>query len=190
MPAYGRGIGYTANPPIDPRLLDSGGFTTIDRAAATVSTTMSTQTLRVAIFDCPRDMTVGSIGTYVAATGAGATPTLIRFGIWAATAAGALTSLLGSTANDTTLLPTANTRYTKALQANVTMTRGTLYAAGLLVVTGATAPTIPSSTNVSAAPNAIAPCRATAATGQSDLPSTIGSVFPTGVIPLLELIPA
>ncbi len=78
---------------------------------------------------------------YTSTTAAGATPTLVRYGLYEANASGDLT-LRASTANDTALLAAADTRYFKAFSASWQIKAGRRYAISILVVTAAAAPTL------------------------------------------------
>ena len=105
-------------------------------------------------------------------TAAGATPTLIRVGLYEIAADGDGT-LVAATANDTSLLAVANTAYEKALSAPYTLRRGQRYAAGLLVVTGATAPTIAGGASFSVATEGAEEPRMNGSIGsQTDLPAS------------------
>ena len=125
-------------------------------------------------------VTTAIVGT--GGTAAGATPTLVRIGLWTAAADGSLTALVASTANDTTLLAGTNTAYPKALSATYNPIYGQRYAAGLLVVSGAAMPNIQGTTTVTGFLNANPRISAYVA-GQTDLPATVaaGSLTDTGI---------
>lgn len=135
----------------------------------------SNQVLRLAFFTARRTETINNLTVYTGGTAAGATPTLIRLGVWSINSSDDLTALLASTASDTSLLASTNTAYTKALSSSWSKVAGTRYALGILVVTGATAPqmtgqSVSASALLSGQTNKR---RKTAAlTGQTDLPST------------------
>jgi hypothetical protein len=101
--------------------------------------------------------------------------TLARMGIYSVDGSGNLT-LIASTANDTTLFDDAYSPYQKAFTASFTKTKGTRYAAAILVV-GTGMPTITGIT-CSGADASLAPRICGMVTGQSDLPASItaGSV--------------
>lgn len=119
----------------------SVGQATFDMMHATSSNAITTQVLRLTHFRAVRTEQISTIVYTTGGTGAGATPTTIKYGIYSVASDGALT-LLMSTLNDTTLLAATNTQYSKVLQVPVTLVNGVRYAVGLLVVTGATAPSI------------------------------------------------
>lgn len=167
------------------------GESSMDRAELN-STTVNTGTgsLRGRFFTARTATPVSQIKMYSGTTAAGATPTLVRVGVWTATAAGALVTLVGSTPNDTTLLAAASTAYTKALSATFTLVPGQRYFAGLLVVTAAAAPTmmgnatVGGSSLVSGAP----PMMAGLIGSNADLPAS-GTASGSGLAPYIELLP-
>lgn len=137
---------------------------------------MSTQTLRLSYFTAKKDETITQVLICAGTTPAGATPSLVRVGVWTADAAGALLLQVGATPNDTTLLATTITEYTKSFSSSFATVRGTRYACGLLVVTAATAPQVIGTTFGSV--NSImgrSPMRGSSAGSQADLPSTLAS---------------
>ena|GEM_PF-6747973 len=151
------------------------GIATIPREQVTASgsTTMTSQVLRLTYFVPDEDVLASQVRVITGTTAAAATPTLIRFGLYSESSTGDLT-LVASTANDTTLWAITNTRYTKPLSASYRLLRGQRYAFGALVVTSATAPTVPSrATSLVANEWAEAPIQHAQVSGQSDLPSTI-----------------
>ena len=131
-----------------------------------------------------KDLSVTTINMLCGATAAAATPTLVRIGIYSEnTSTGALT-LVGSTANDTSLFGTAFTGVTKALSATTALTAGTRYAFGLLVVSAAACPT-PYGVATPSALATLAPRRAAVAPAvSSDLPTSIaaGALFASGAL--------
>lgn len=148
-----------------------------DRAWATAGLTMTTQTLRLSYFTAHKSVSVSSVLVLQGSTAAGATPTLVRFGLWTAGRDGALNALVASTANDTALLAgSANTEVTKALSASYTFIPGQRYAGGALVVTAATAPTIlgRGTGNVSATAKRV-PCLSGSVGSQTDLPTSVAA---------------
>lgn len=154
-------------------------------SAAGVTTVSGT--MLVNYFTATVTETVTNVIT-ISGTAAAATPTLCRIGIYAADAAGALTSLLASTASDTALYGSANTEYTKALQASWAKTAGSRYAVGVLVVSGQTMPSFAGllilSATAAGAGNAaaVSPRLAGKVASQSDLPASVvsGGITNTG----------
>lgn len=130
--------------------------------------------MRVTYFTAKKDEANTSVVVWSGTTPAGATPTLIRIGLWTANDAGALLALVAATPNDTALLSVANTEYTKAFSGGAAArVRGQRYGFGVLVVTGATAPQL--SGAVFGAQGAImgrAPMACGTLSGLTDLPAT------------------
>lgn len=146
------------------------------RVLAAGTSSQSTTNLRLCYFTARKTGTIATVQLASGGTAAGATPTLIRVGIWTADAAGALISLVGSTPNDTALFAVANTSYSKGLSASFTMTQGQRYALGVLVVTAATAPTIVGGTTfINAVDAGLSPRISGTVGGQSDLPASVVS---------------
>src|SRR5690348_10707358 len=90
------------------------GDETILPYAATGSMTLTSQRISFCYFQAAITKQITSLVISSSSTAAGATPTLVRFGLWTVAANGDLT-LVASTANDTTLLASTFTAYTKAL---------------------------------------------------------------------------
>lgn len=149
----------------------TSGQSTMPRGMAQSSAQVtSTGLLRLTYFSAIKSFTVASLVVVSGGTAAAATPTLVRLGLYSVASDGAGT-LIGSTPNDTTMLANINTRYTKALSAPVAVTRAARYAVGLLVVTGATAPTVFGG-GTDSATMLIAPRLTGAVAGQTDLPAS------------------
>lgn len=142
--------------------------------ATAANVPMTTQVLRLTYFTASKDETVNSARIISGATAATATPSLVRIGVYTEAANGDLT-LVASTPNDTALLATINTVYTKALSAPLTKTSGRRYAVGVLVVSAVAMPTLVGyaysagiTVEMFASPKACA-----AVNGNADLPATI-----------------
>lgn len=156
---------------VDPDALTSGE-STLSRRAIMNGATLTSGIVRLTYFTARKTETINSVRVGTHTTAAGATPTLCRIGIYSVDGSGNLT-LVASTANDTALFAAASTTYTKALSASWSKTAGQRYAVGVLVVTGATAPTIQGQILSIADELAQAPRLCGARSGQSDLPSSI-----------------
>ena len=156
------------------------GFEAYYRGWMSGAITMSTGVLRLSYATCSVATPVTTFNAVQGSTAAGATPTLIRFGLWTADAAGALLALVASTANDTALMVgAANTLVTKAASATYTPIVGQRYAFGVLVVTAAAAPTLQGGGGgSSSAANALSPRLHGTVSGQTDLPASlaVGSI--------------
>lgn len=161
------------------------------RLCTSQSVPTSSQVVRLTYFTAQKTETITTVKIGAGGTGAGATPSLLRIGIWTANTAGALLALVGSTASDTTLLATQATVYSKALQASWAKVAGQRYAAGILVVTAATAPTVAGTSSLLAGFSGTAPRVSGAISGQADLPASAlsGGVSDGGNAPYFEFIP-
>lgn len=111
---------------------------------STTGITATSQLLRLSMFNARKSQTSTQVRVATGATAAGATPTLCRIGLYLLGTVNqvATFSLVASTANDTALFAAASTAYTKSWSASVAEQAGSRYALGVLVVTGATAPTL------------------------------------------------
>lgn len=138
-----------------------------------------TQQLRLNYFTATVSGTSTGVRMYSGAVAAAATPTRVQVGLYSIDAAGNGT-LIASTPNDTTLLATIFTAYSKAWSVNPTLVIGQRYALGLLVVTAVAAPQMLgySAFNVFQAENGTSPVLAAQLTGQATLPASfaIGSL--------------
>ncbi len=109
---------------------------------------------------------------------AGATPSLVRFGVWSINAAGDGT-LIASTANDTALFAGAGTAYEKTFSAPYTTQAGLTYAWGWLIVSAAAMPTFPGVNPTPAPELLIAPRLTGLIAGQADLPASFANASVT-----------
>jgi hypothetical protein len=132
------------------------------------------QLLQLQYFRVPVAFTAATITYYSGSTAAAATPTLVRYGLYSVAANGDIT-LIGSTANDTTLFSVASTRYPKALSVATALVPGQTYATAVLVVTGAAAPTLLSALGVTVTTTASsqAPRLMAQVAAQADLPAGV-----------------
>jgi len=128
--------------------------------------------LRLTAFTADKTLLANNVATLTNGA-AGATPTLCRVGIYSVNEYTNDCTLIGSTANDTTLWAAGFTRYIKALSVATQIMQGKRYAVGLLCVTGAAVPTFYGSGGVPAADSLVVPFVAASLASQSDLPSTI-----------------
>jgi hypothetical protein len=173
--------------------LTAGGEAVCDRRIiAATGTALGSGNLQLTYFTAQVAETINNLVLYTASTAA-ATVTLIRYGVYSVAANGDLT-LVASTANDTSLLAVANTRYLKALSSSWSKLAGQRYAAGLLTVST----TSPSMVAVNAQSAAIfdavfaqEPRLFGVVTSQSDLPSTVAnaSVTSSRRAPYAEMLP-
>lgn len=151
---------------------------------------MTSGTMRLTYFTARKSETSTQIRVQCGSTAAGATPTLIRFGLYAIDAAAAGT-LVASTPNDTTLLTGTNAPFSKAWSTPIAIAAGARYAVGFLVVTGATAPTLCGLVSTTGDEPSQSPRQSAALTGQTDLPAsfTNGSLGTTGSSPYAAILP-
>lgn len=170
------------------------GCETIPRHSATGTAGIgSSGDLRLTYFTAQSGVTVTKAVASTTGTAAGATPTLVRIGLWTVDANGGLTALVASTANDTSLFAATSTVYEKALSDAYTPIVGQRYAAGVLVVTGAARPTLNGigPTGPGAAIWAYSPRFTGNVSGQADLPATVasGSIATSGGAYWIAFIP-
>lgn len=128
--------------------------------------------LRLTYMTALRTETITKIRLNTGGTGAAATPTLVRAGLYTVAANGDL-ALVGSIPNTTSALAVAGTEYEITLSAPVTVRAGSRYAIGILVVTGATAPTMLGNGLTTGNLDARAPRLCALLSGQTDLPASI-----------------
>lgn len=179
---------------LDPYLL-AAGVTTLPRHIAGSNTAVSlgaSGTIRLVYFQAPRTETITQLAVVTGTTGAGATPTLVRWGVYSVAGNGDLT-LAGAIANDTTALAVASTRYLRSLTSSYGSVAGNWYAFGIMVVTGAALPTLAGiSLNAATAQASASPRISGQLAGQTDLPSSIlaGNVAASNALILGEVLPA
>lgn len=165
---YQRGVDY--NP---------GTFATLPRIATTAFAQTS-GSLVVAYFTALKSGTVSTLRATTAGSGAAATPTLARFGVFSVDGSDNLT-LIGSTPNDTSLFSSAWSSYAKNLSTPVALTYGQQYAFGILIVSAAAMPSL----NGAYSTDSYYPRRVGGViAGQSTLPSTVSSGSLSGAEPL------
>lgn len=167
--------------PIQTQLDDNGGYAraaedfldagyqTLPRFAFDTNTAIAASgSMEMAMFTAHKSQSVSNIRVRTA-TGAAATPTLVRLGLYELS--GTTWTLIGSTANDTALLSSSGTTYTKALSSPASVTKGMRYAVGILVVSGAAMPTLRGMVTIGSI-NALAPRKSGARASLSDLPAS------------------
>jgi hypothetical protein len=126
-------------------VLASGEMVPQDRRIALVvnnTGTMVSGRLHLHYFTAERTEAISQIETYSGATAAGATPTLIRLGIYSIDTVTGDGTLVASIANDLTLYVATFTTYLRSLTSTFSKVRGARYAIGTLVVTAAAAPIV------------------------------------------------
>lgn len=160
------GDSYTAGEVIPPR----------SRIASNAITYPASGGVQLQYFTADKTETINTLTAYTGTVAAGATPTLVRYGVYSVAANGDLT-LVASTPNDTTLLAATNTAYPKALSASLAKVAGTRYATAIIVVTAAALPTFHgqqlTATTVMNTLLRDSPPLVGRLTGQTDLPASI-----------------
>lgn len=177
----------------DPLALELGEGNMSRANIGSTGVPMSNGQVRLAYFTATKTEDISQVlvlGGGVAAV----TPTLIRVAVYEVDAATRALTLVGATANSTTLFAATNTAYTRALTAPFRKTAGKRYAAGALVVGAATVPNV-GGVNYNAAAALVADLhpRLTAARagGQTDLPASItdAELVASTVAPFVLLLP-
>lgn len=137
-------------------------------------------TLLLTYFTAKRSETISQMRMQSGNAAAGATPTLVRWGVYEVDPTTGQGPLVASIANDTSIFASTFTTYTRALSSSWSKVKGRRYAVGVLIVTAAAMPTV-----LGVAEPAIsffntvlgyAPRLAAGVTGQTDLPADLGSV--------------
>lgn len=125
------------------RALDTGESVYVPNQTATGVASV-TQQLTLAGFRAVKTETITRLQFFTAATAAGATPSLVRAGVYVRQPANPANTwnLVASFASDTTLFAAANTTYTKTLTTPFVKVAGNDYAVGLLIVSAAAFPTM------------------------------------------------
>jgi hypothetical protein len=143
----------------------------VDLDSAAVAT--GSGNLRMQYFTARHSGTATNVRILSGTTAAGATPTLVRIGLYTVDVSGNIT-LVASTANDTALLAATNTAYTKALQTPYAIVKGQRYGLGLLVVTAAAVPSVVGRSINGAIQQELnrLPSMANVLSGQTDLPAS------------------
>ena len=153
-------------------ILTGGQETLIRTECNNGAISMATGNMRWTCFDARKSETITALAVRVGSTAAGATPTLVRFGLYTVDSSDNLT-LVASTANDTSLLAVANARSQKALSSSYDVVEGTRYAFAVLVVTAATAPVLLGFAGGNSAEMGVAPRISGLVGGQTDLPASL-----------------
>lgn len=159
---------------VDPDALTSGEYTYRRRFLNAQNISMTSQTIRLSFF------TARKSGTYTqlrcsSGTSGQTLATIVKFAIFSVAGDGTLTCI-GVTANDTTLLATGGTEYTKGTTASFDLVAGQRYAFGVLVVTAGTLATLVGNVLFIASIAGRAPMLAGQVLGQSDMPAINGTI--------------
>lgn len=171
-------------------LLNSGQESMLRREAWSDSIASASGNLRLGYFTARKTFTMTALRMMTGSTAAGATPTLVKLAAFSVAGNGDLTRIAVTT-SDTTLFAGSYSVYTRNTIASASITRGTRYAVGALVVTGATAPTLRGYDGVSGTEAALAPRLVGVVTGLTDIASsyTNAQVTDTSAIPYVGIAP-
>lgn len=153
------------------------GEETVSRDLCTLSNLANTSgTIRFNYFTAKKTETTTQVRVSSGSTAAGATPTLVKIGLYSVDGSGNLT-LVASTASTTSMFAATNTAYTTAWAAPYAKVAGQRYALAYLVVTAAVLPTSVGFTIATPilAEAALDPRTNGQLAAQSDLPSTISA---------------
>lgn len=173
----------------DQHALAVGESTITRKGLASAQTMGATGRLTLTFFTPQKTETVSQFRFISGGTAAGATPTLVRMGIYSVAPNGD-GALIASIPNDTTLFSAPSTRYTRSFTAPFQKRAGQRYAAGFLVVTAATMPTVYGDSGFSAE-NAEPPRLTGYLPAQTDLPAsfTDASLTAHNVLTYVVLLP-
>jgi hypothetical protein len=168
------------------------GIVPLDRRNIAAQTTIATGRLLLGYATSRENLTLTKMRFMMGTTAAGATPTLVKLGIYREETDKSIT-LLGQTANDPTMCNTINAAVERPLAVAVPVTAGTRYAVTFIIVTAAAAPGLLGSVNQSAAgaEMVLAPRVCGTVTSQTDLPATVaaGSIGVSNVLYYMAAIP-
>lgn len=133
--------------------------------------------LSLAGFTARQTQNISQIRVASATTAAGATPTLVRLGVYQRSTDGLSYALVASTVTDLTLFAAANTVYTRSFSAPFLKTAGSDYLVANLVVSGAAMPTLAAPTTTviggfSTSFQLVQPFVAGKVAAQADLPAS------------------
>lgn len=158
------------------------GESALPRTSALSSLSFTSGQVRFTYFVARKTETVNNLRTATGNVAAAATPTVCRMGIYEEASNGDLT-LVGATANDTTLFASTFASYTRAVITPFTKVAGRRYAFALLVVSAATMPQFASATfSGGGAELSVSPRLAGVVSSQADLPAstTAASIAASG----------
>ncbi len=159
------------------------GESNLPRTDIVAANALTSGVLYLSYFTAQKTESAGRV-RIVCSTGAAATPTLCKVALFSVAAGDDLSSdltLLAVSANDTSLFSTSNTAYTITFPSWVTKTAGSRYAVGVLVVSGATMPTLaglPIST-LAAVEAAVPPILSAELSGQTDITADVTTALST-----------
>lgn len=150
----------------------TAGQETINRLDAWADTVpVVSGRLQLCFFTARKSETIASLRMSTGLTASGAL-TLAKMGLYSVAGNGDIT-LIGSTANDTSLFMGTYTNYTRALTAPVAVTKGSRYGFAYLLVGSSAATFAGAPWGGSNAEAATLPLMAAVLTGQTDLPASV-----------------
>lgn len=145
------------------------GYSPYPRQVATAQIQANSGLMRSVLFVASKSVAISALRVFTTGA-AGATPTIVRMGVYSVS--GTAMTLLASTTNDTTIFSSASTSYQRNLDVSVNLSAGSLYAFGVLVVTGASLPFYAGISMFSSLSAALAPEIGMNVSGLSNLPSS------------------
>ncbi len=162
----------------------------VPRESCNGSITCTSGALLLSFFTATKDITIDTVRMFSTGTAAGATPTVVRVGLFTVQSDGSL-GLVHFTSNNTSYLSSTNTKYEIALDGSYALVAGKRYATGVLVVTGAAAPTILGNVLQAQFAKTDGPLIGAVVTGQTNLPDTVAAVdlVASENRPYVELVP-
>lgn len=165
-------------------IADAHGFPMLDTGEETIPRQIanannvaigSSGDVRLTYWRARKTESITQVAAVSGSTAAGATPTLAKMGFYSVAANGDLT-LEAACASDTALFAATGTRYARNLTSTFNKVAGNVYAFGVIVVSGATIPTLQglsSGMQLTSAERAAKPRSSARRAGQTDLPSSI-----------------
>lgn len=160
--------GGTTSPALTGDFLTTGEEVLSRNLLSSTAVPLATGQARLTFFTCRKTETTTQCRIITGATGASATPTMCKIGLWRIATNGDGT-LVAATANDTALFATASVTHTKSWVTPVVKEAGVRYAFGPLVITAGTAPSFAGNILVNNAEAVTAPRMSGLLTGLTDL---------------------
>lgn len=154
---------------VDPLVI---GESSMSRNTVVAAQTLTSQQLRVSFFTAKKTEAITHVRLIPGGTSAGATPTLVRVGIYEVADDGSATLIKSSTNDTSKLNAQTDAAHTFTLSSTFTKIRGKRYGVGVLCVTAAAAPTLQGG-NFAAGSGVGLPALMLSKGGQSDLPSSL-----------------
>lgn len=152
---------------------DDGSEYVLPRSFSQQWPTLTSGTLRLSYLTAQKTASVTKLQIDTGGTAAGATPTLVRLGMWLEDPATRDLTLVASVPNTTSLMGGTWVTYRPSVSAAYTKQAGSRYALGVLVVSAAAMPNTFGVTNLNNNLLDKHPRLGASLSGQADLPSSI-----------------